>query len=71
MGVSFSGVLLLFIVKGEYHKNLLSFRAQKCLTVSRNNKIIVKFVKNYHPSTIKLSISASGQRQGRPVSIKP
>ena len=46
------------------------FKAQKCLTVSRNNKIIVKFVTNYHPSTIRLSTSASGQRQGRPVSIE-
>ena len=37
---------------------------------SRNNEIVVKFVKNYHPSAIKLSISASGQRQGRPVWIE-
>ena len=46
------------------------FKTQKCLTVSRNNEIIVKFVKNYHPSAIKLSISASAQRQSRPVWIE-
>ena len=26
------------------------FKTQKCLSVSRNNEIIVKFVINYHPS---------------------
>ena len=31
---------------------------------------IVKFVINYHPSIIKLSIRASGQRQSRPVWIE-
>ena len=36
----------------------------------QKNEIIVKFVKNYHPSAIKLSISASGQRQSRPVWIE-
>ena len=36
-------------------------------SVSRNNEIIVKFVINYRPSVIKLSISASGLRQSRPV----
>ena len=47
------------------------FKTQKCLSVFRNNKIIiVKFVINYHPSAIKLSISASGQRQSRPVWIE-
>ena len=36
----------------KYHANLLSFKTQKCLSVSRNNEIIVKFVINYHPSAI-------------------
>ena len=51
------------VLNGKYHVNLLSFKTQKCLSVSRNKEIIVKFVINYHPSVIKLSISASGQRQ--------
>ena len=33
-------------------------------------KIIVKFAINYHPSAIKLLISASGQRQSRSVWIE-
>ena len=45
-------------------------KPQKCLSVSRNKEIIVKFVINYHPSTIKLSISASRQRQNWPVWIE-
>ena len=57
-------------VKGEVSRKFAVISKPKCLTVSRNNKIIVKFVKNYHPSTIILSISASGQRQSRPVSIE-
>ena len=57
-------------LKGKYHPNLLSFQNPKCLSISRNNKIIVKFVINYHPSGIKLSISASSQRQRRPVWIE-
>ena len=32
------------------------FKTQKCLSVSSNNEIIVKFVTNYHPSAIKLSL---------------
>ena len=55
---------------GSITKICCHFKTQKCLTVSRNNEIIVKFVKNYHPSAIKLSISASGQRQSRPVWIE-
>ena len=47
------------ILKRKYHANLLSFQNPKNVSVSRNNEIIVKFVINYHPSTIKLSISAS------------
>ena len=31
-------------LKGKYHANLLSFQTQKCLSVSRNKKINVKFV---------------------------
>ena len=46
------------------------FQTQKCVSVSKNNEIIVKFVINYHPSAIKLSISASGQRQSRSVWIE-
>ena len=52
-------------LKGKYH-----FKAQKCLSVSRNREIIVKFVINYHPSAIKLLISASGQRQSSSVWIE-
>ena len=58
-------------LKGKYRANLLPFpKTQKCLSVSRNNEIIVKFVLNYHPSAIKLSIIASGQRQSRSVWIE-
>ena len=53
-------------LKGKYHANLLSFQNPK-IFVSRNKEIIVKFVINYHPSAIKPLISASGQRQSRPV----
>ena len=52
------------VLKGKYHANCSHFKTQKCLSVSRNNKIIVKFVINYHPSAIKLSIRASGQGHG-------
>ena len=45
-------------------------KPKKCLSVSRNNEIIVKFVINYHPSAIELLIGASGQRQSRPVWIE-
>ena len=38
-----------------------------CQQKQQNN---VKFVKNYHLSAIKLLISASGQRQSRPVWIE-
>ena len=57
-------------LKGKSHANLLPFQNPKCLSVSKKNKIIVKFVINYHLSAIKLSISASGQRQSRPVWIE-
>ena len=40
------------------------------LSVSRNRAIIIKFVINYHPSAIKLSISSSSKRQSRPVWIE-
>ena len=40
----------LSVVKGKYHANCCHFKTQKCLSVSRNNEIIVKFVINYHPS---------------------
>ena len=46
------------------------FKTQKCLSVSRNNKKVVKFVINCHPSAIKLLISASAQRQSRPAWIE-
>ena len=45
-------------------------KTQNCLSVSRKKELIVKFVINYHPSATKLSISASGQRQSRPVWIE-
>ena len=51
----------MFSLKGKYHANLLSFQNPKNIfSVSRNKEIIVKFVLNYHPSAMKLSISASG-----------
>ena len=58
------------VLKGKYHAILLSFQNPKCLSVNRNKEIIVKFVINYHPSAIKLLISASGQRQSRSVWIE-
>ena len=63
-------LIITSLVTRSITKICCHFKTQKCLTVSRNNEIIVKFVKNYHPSAIKLSISASGQRQGRPVWIE-
>ena len=67
-----SGPVLLFqwTLKGKYHQNLLSFQNPKMFDCQQKQRIIVKFVKNYHPSAIKLSISASGQRQSRPVWIE-
>ena len=59
-------------LKGKYHANLLSFQNPKmfvCQQKQQNNNF-VKFVINYHPSAIKLSISASGQRQSRLVWIE-
>ena len=55
-------------LEGKYHANLLSFQNPKmfvCKQKQRNDNI-VKFAINYHPSAIKLSVSASGQRQSRP-----
>ena len=46
------------------------FKTQKCLSVGRSNEIIFKFVINYHLSAKKLSISASGKGQSRPVWIE-
>ena len=48
-------------LKGKYHANLLSFQNPKmfvCQQKQRNNCQV-------RPSAIKLSISASGQRQSR------
>ena len=47
-----------------------NFKTQKCLSVSRNKERIVKFVINYHPSAIKLSISAPDHRQSTPLWMK-
>ena len=50
--------IILSVLKGKCHANLLSFqKPQKCLSVSRNNKIIVKFVISYHPSAIEPAVS--------------
>ena len=58
-------------LKGEVSRKFaVSFQNPKCVSVSRNHEIIVKFVINYHPSAIKLSISAFGQRQSRQVWIE-
>ena len=57
-------------IKGEVSRKFAVISKPKCLSVSRNKEIIVKFVINYHPSAIELSISASGQRQSRPVWIE-
>ena len=56
--------------RGSITQICCHFKIQKCLSVSINKEIIVKFVINYHPSAIKLSISASGQRQGSPAWIE-
>ena len=58
--------------RGSITQICCHFNTQKCLSVSRNKEIIVINVNviNYHPSAIKLSISASGQRQSRPVWIE-
>ena len=53
--------------KGEVSRKLAVISKPKNVCLSRNNEIIAKFVINYHPSTIKLSISASGQGQSGPV----
>ena len=64
------GTLIRDELKGEVSRKICChFKTQKCLSVSRNKETI-KFVINYHPSPIKLSISASGQRQSRPVWIE-
>ena len=53
-------------LKGKYHANLMSFqKPTKMFSVNRNKKQSSSFVLNYHPSAIKLSISASGQIQNR------
>ena len=60
----------IYSFRGEVSQICCHFKTQKCLSVSRNNEIIVKFVINYRPNVIKLLISASGQRQSRPVWIE-
>ena len=57
-------------LRGSITEICRHFKTQKRLSVGRNKGIIVKFVINYHPSAIKLSISASGQRQSRPIWIE-
>ena len=58
-------------VKGEVsHKFAVISKPKNVCLSGRNKEIIVKFVINYHPSAIKLSISASGQRQSRSVWIE-
>ena len=51
--------------RGSITQICCHFKTQKVLSVSRNKEIIVKFVINYYPSSIKPSITASGQRQSR------
>ena len=64
-------LLFQILLKGEVSRKFAVIsETQKCLSVSRNNEIIVKFVINYYPCAIKLSISASGQRQSRPLWIE-
>ena len=46
-------------LKGEVSHKFAVISKPKNVSVSSNNEIIVKFVINYHPSTIKLSIGAS------------
>ena len=54
------------LLKGEVSRKFAVISKPKNVSpVSRNNEIIVKFVINYHPSAIKLSITASGKRQSR------
>ena len=57
--------------KGEVSRKFAVIsKPPKCLSVSRNKEIIVKFIINYHPSAIKLSIGVSGQRQSTSVWIE-
>ena len=61
---------IMLFKRGSITQICCHFKTQKCLSVGRNNQIIVKFVivhVNYHPSAIKLSTSASGQRKSRSV----
>ena len=53
-------------VKGEVSRKfgVISKPKYVCLTTG-TKKLLSSFVINYHPSAIKLSISASGQRQSR------
>ena len=52
-------------LKEKYHENLMSLQNQKKNVCPTTTKKLSSFVINYHPSAIKLSISASGQRQSR------
>ena len=44
---------------------LVSFQNPKIIVCQQKQKLLSSFVINYHPSAIKRSISASGQRQSR------
>ena len=53
-------------LKRKYHASLMSFQNPKMFACQQNQKKqLSSFVINYHPSAIKLSTSASGQRQSR------
>ena len=60
--------ITLVYLKGKYHANLMLCQNPKkvCLRLSiETKKLLSSFAINYYPSAIKLSISASGQRQSR------
>ena len=56
----------LSILKGKYFANLMSFQNPKMFVCQlKQNHNLSNFVINYHPSPIKLSIRASGQKQSK------
>ena len=61
--------MLCVVLKGEVSRKFAVISKPKNVRLSAEKcscqEIIVKFVINYDPSAIKLSISASGQKQRR------
>ena len=57
-------------LKGKYNANFLSFQNPRMLVFQQKQRNNCQICYKLSPSTIKLSISASGQRQSRPVWIE-